>query len=156
GSGTGTKKTGSTPSTGTSQPKVATKAERDELDFSQKPKKSISSLFELIGTSVNIPNKDGGSTHYDCPLNDQDNVKGLLPALLDKATTRSDPEIPARVNINTAPLAVLAATLFGLKDEEIQSILEHRPNALANQPLDTVYQTPAWLITEAGLAPAKV
>ena len=54
------------------------------IDFSQKPVKSITSLYELIGTSVNIPNKQKGITHYDCPLNDADTLRqlgafGLVP-----------------------------------------------------------------------------
>jgi type II secretory pathway component PulK len=147
-----TKKPSSTSSAEPSQPKKADHGERDDLDFSQKPAKSIDSLYELIGTSVNIPNKEKGMTHYDCPLNDEGTLRQLLPLLLDRATTRSDTEIPARININTAPLAVLAA-LPGLSETDVQSILEHRPDPLATQPPDAIFQTPAWLITEANFSP---
>jgi hypothetical protein len=133
---------------------VADKGERDDLDFSQKPAKSITSLYELIGTSVTIPNKQKGTTHYACPLNDADTLTALLPLLLDKATTRKDPEIPARININTASLVVLTA-LPGLTQDELDSILEHRPNPLSTQP-PAIFRTPAWLITEANFPPTRL
>ena len=46
----------------------------------------------------------------------------MLPLLLDKVTTCPATEIPARININTAPQAVLA-TLPGLQDADVQTIL---------------------------------
>jgi type II secretory pathway component PulK len=151
-----TKKATSTPSTSSTQPKKATKGQRDDLDFSQKPAKTIASLYELIGTSVSIPNKKGGGpTYYDCPLNDEGTLRQLLPDLLDKATTRSKSEIPARVNINTAPQAVLAG-LPGLVPSDVMAILEKRPNPWAGQAHDSIYQTPAWLITEANFTPAAM
>ncbi len=153
--GTTPKKSGSTATTDTTQPKVAAKGERDDLDFSQKPVKTIQSLYELIGTAVNVPNKQSGTTHYECPLNDPDTLRERLPLLVDKATTRSNSEIPARININTTPLAVLTA-LPGLTQDDLQSIVDHRPNPLAAQPPDAIFQTPTWLITEANLAPAKL
>ena len=65
-----------------------------------------------------------------------------LPVLLDKTSTRSDTEIPARININTAPALVVQA-LPGLTDVELRSILEHRPNPLSGQALEAIFQTPA-------------
>jgi hypothetical protein len=147
--------TSSAPATDSSQPKVADKGERDDLDFSKKPAKSIGSLYELIGTGVNVPNKQGGMTHYECPLNDTDTLTALLPLLLDKATTRRDSEIPARININTASWVVLTA-LPGLSDTDLQALLEHRPNPMAAQAPAAIFQSPAWLLTEAGFPPAKL
>ena len=40
--------------------------------------------------------------------------------------------------------------------QPLQSILEHRPNPLATQPPDAIFQTPAWLITEANFPPSKL
>ena len=76
---------------------------------------------------MNIPNKQSGITHYECPINDTGTLQQFLPSLLDRATTRKDTEIPARININTAPAVVLQA-LPGLNDDDVQAILEHRPD----------------------------
>jgi type II secretory pathway component PulK len=78
-----------------------------------------------------------------------------LPVMLDKLTTVRGAELPARVNINTAPQAVLAA-LPGLDDADVQAILDHRPSLSTPASPDSVYQTPAWLITEANLSPSTM
>lgn len=111
----------------------------------------ISSLYELVNSSVSIPssnpqgsnNQQSQATVYKSPLSDTANMRQLLPLLLDKVTTSRDAEIPGRVNINTAPAAVLSA-LPGLSDSNITEILSLR----RNQASDPIYQTPAYLITE--------
>src|SRR5262249_44556943 len=82
-------------------------------------------------------------------------LQQLLPTLLDKLTTSRDTEIPARVNVNTAPQAVLA-TLPGLSDADVQNILNSRPNLSSPDAPDSIFDTPAWLITEAGFTPQKL
>jgi hypothetical protein len=151
----GSKKATSAPTTQNTQSTIANQGQRDDLDFSRKPARSIASLYELIGTSVNIPTKQRGTTHYECPLNDPGTLRQLLPLLLDKATTSGNFESPARININTAPQAVLAA-LPGLPADALQSLWEHRPVPGAAQPANSIYQTPAWLITEANFTPAMM
>ena len=95
-------------------------------------------------------------SHYESPLNDPDTLRQLLPLLLDKATTSPSLDLPARININTAPVTVLAS-LPGLTNREIlQTILDHRPVPWSNQTPDPVFQTTAWLITEANLPPILV
>ena len=84
--------------------------------------KTIASLYEMIGTSVNIQDKQGNIIQYDCPLNDEGTLRQLLPLLLDTASTHSNPEIPARVNVNTAPLYVLAG-LPGLVQSDVETIV---------------------------------
>jgi hypothetical protein len=118
--------------------------------------KALPSLYALINTTVSITTGTGRNqktTVYASPFNTTDSLKTLLPTLLDKASTRSTAELPARVNINTAPRAVLA-TLPGLSDTDVQTILDHRPTPSANP--DTTFTTPAWLITEANLSPKTV
>jgi type II secretory pathway component PulK len=95
------------------------------------------------------------STLYNSPLADSGKLKQLLPVLLDKCTTRKDKELPARVNVNTASMAVLA-TLPGLEDADIQLIQSRRPAPGAPEWADPTYQTPAWLLTEANLSPTKL
>ena len=43
-----------------------------------------------------------------------------------------------------------------ITDEDIQSILNTRPDPSSNEPPDPIFQTPAWLMTEANLPLAKV
>jgi type II secretory pathway component PulK len=153
--GAAKKTTSPSSSTTNTQPKKAGKAQRDDLDFSKQPAKTIASLYELIGTMVNVPDKQGGTTEYECPLNDEGTLRQSLPLLLDQASTRNNPEIPARVNINTAPVAVLAG-LPGLAPSDVETILSLRPNLWSSQAPDPIFQTPAWLIIEANFTPAAM
>jgi type II secretory pathway component PulK len=81
-----------------------------------------------------------------------------LPLILDKTTRTNSPEIPAGINVNTAPRAVLSALLptFGLTDTDVQNIIDHRPSPNSPDAPDSIFQTPAWLITEANFTPANL
>src|SRR5262249_5508949 len=94
-------------------------------------------------------------TVYNSPLNDASKQRDLLPLLYDKCTTRKDTELPARVNLLTAPKAVLTS-LPGLEDSDVQTIIERRPAIGSADNADSIYQTPAWLVTEANLPATKV
>jgi type II secretory pathway component PulK len=112
----------------------------------------IGSLYELVNSSVTIPGENGQQgTTYPSPLNNPSNLKQLLPLLLDMTTTESNAEVPARVNVNTAPRAVLAA-LPGLSDADVQTILDRRPSLSSADAPDPIFQTPAWLMTEANFS----
>src|SRR5207253_5507219 len=78
-----------------------------------------------------------------------------LPVMLDKLTTVNSGELPARININTASRAVLA-TLPGLQDTDVQTIISLRPAAGSADAAEPSYQTPAWLITQANLPPSAL
>lgn len=119
--------------------------------------RSISSLYELINSSVSIPGStpQAQPTKYPSPLNDAGSLKQMLPQLLDMVTTTRNTEIPARININTAPQAVLAA-LPGLTDADVQNILAHRPSPSSTDAPDPIFQTPAWLLTEANFNPTTL
>src|SRR5207253_1840692 len=67
----------------------------------------------------------------------------------------STPEMPARINVNTAPQAVLLA-LPGLSDADVQMILDTRPSASSTDAPDPIFSTPAWLIVQANLTPSKL
>jgi len=53
---------------------------------------------------------------------------------------------------------VLSALLQtnGLDDTAVQSIIEQRPSLNSQDAPDPIYQTPAWLITEANFTPANL
>src|SRR5262249_51353018 len=95
------------------------------------------------------------TTVYPSPLNDPGGLTQLLPAMLDKLTTVADTELTPRININTAPAAVLAA-IPGLTADQVQALVAERPNPAALNAGDPTFQTPAWLITVAGLKPNTV
>jgi type II secretory pathway component PulK len=118
---------------------------------------SISSLYALISSQVAIPSSDpqGQPTYYPSPLNDPGALKQYLPLLLDELTTVRGNELPVRINVNTAPQAVLAA-LPNLTDADVQAIVDHRPNPSETDAPDPIFLTPAWLITEANFSPQKV
>jgi hypothetical protein len=88
------------------------------------------------------------------PLNSPDGQQQYLPLLLDKTTTNTTMELTPRININTAPPAVVTAlqAVAQLSDQDVQNILGTRP-ALGTTP-DATFQTPALLINQAGLSPA--
>jgi type II secretory pathway component PulK len=131
---------------------------RATLGDIQKPQRnrpqSISSLYQLVNAQVSIPgaNPQDPPTIYTSPMSDPSSIRQYLPMVLDMLTTSRDSSLPARVNINTAPSAVLSA-LPNLDPVTVQAILNGRPSLDATDPPDPIYQTPAWLITEAGLSP---
>jgi type II secretory pathway component PulK len=75
--------------------------------------------------------------------------------LLDSTTTSRDAVIPARINVNTASQTVLAC-LPGLQDADVQAIIQNRPSLSSTDTPDPVFQSPAWLITQANLKPATL
>jgi hypothetical protein len=122
----------------------------------------ISSPFDLLNSSVSVTTGSGRTAQtvtYPSPLNDPGQVAQLLPLLLDKTTTTLNTDLPPRINVNTAPQAVLTALeqITGLSDGDVQTILAKRPpmDGSGAAP-DPIFQTPAWLITEANLDPNVV
>jgi type II secretory pathway component PulK len=116
---------------------------------------NISSLYDLINAYVEIPAADANSksTLYPSPLSNAGNLRNMLPLLLDKTTVTKEQEILGRINVNTAPQAVLAA-LPGLSDTDVQMIMTLRPATTSTDSPDPIFSTPAWLITEANIQPA--
>ena len=73
--------------------------------------------------------------------------------LLDLTTTQSGMELPARVNVNTAPREVLM-TLPGMTDAMADLILAKRPSYQNGQSPDATYSTVAWLLQDDSLTPS--
>lgn len=138
----------------------------DQLQIKQgSSAQSISSVYLLFNAQVSISTTQGNrttTTIYRSPLaNDANTIQNYAPVLFDKLTTTSNQTIPARVNINTAPLAVLQ-TLPGISTNAnnanasstaqpattdiAQRIIDLRQNI--QSPTDAIYQTPAWLMVE--------
>jgi type II secretory pathway component PulK len=112
----------------------------------------ISSLFELVNVSVQIPsqNRQQPARIVPSPLNNPSQLGTLLPILLDELTTTTKSNLPARVNINTAPQAVLMA-LPGLANDSntVSKILSMRPDPNSTSAPDPKFSSVAWLLTDA-------
>jgi type II secretory pathway component PulK len=122
---------------------------------------TISSLFSLVNAKVTIPasTPGGQSTTYPSPMSDANGIQQYLPQVLDLLTTKKTSNLPGRININTAPSAVLSALSDTsgnplIDPATVQTILSTRPPLTGmTTPPDPIFQTPAWLITQANLSP---
>ena len=150
GGGTGTGSTGSTTST------VAGVLGSYTPDFTKNGGRQIATLFDLIGAQVSIPGQGKNPTVvYSSPFNDPSTLETLFQTLWLGTTTSQDAELPARINILTAPPEVLAALPI-LTDGNVQTILNARPK-LSSADLQTdTYKTPAWLIAAASVTPSTL
>lgn len=121
--------------------------------------KRVNSIFDLAGSGVTVSYQDGRtkkSVTIPSPLSDPSMANDLLPQLFALLSTAPDPESseqieqPARLNVNTAPAAVLAL-IPDLEEADIQQILGSQPAGD-----DAAGTTPAWLFTKAQIAPTKL
>lgn len=123
-------------------------------DFTKKGGTNLTSIFDLVNAQVTGQTKDaqGKSTSvlYKSPLSDVIQQRDLLPKLFTVATISADPEIPARINVNTAPREVIAA-LPELSANDAERVAGLRPKLSSTDAPGEIYQTPTWLLTEANL-----
>jgi type II secretory pathway component PulK len=118
------------------------------IDFTVAAAGQILSIWELVGATVTVPGTGGAAAAtYASPATDPNNQPTYLPILFSTCTPGGNNEIPARININTAPPEVLA-TFFQLTLDQVQAIISTRPDLSSDQPPDPTYQTPAWLLTQ--------
>jgi hypothetical protein len=143
---------------------VMSKLQTDMSSGNNQNLKSISSLFGLVTATVQVTvgtGRNQKTVTWPSPLIDPSVQRTLLPPLLDKCTTSQSTDLPPRINVATASQTVLSALVSdsatgGLQDTDVQSIISKQPTFTPDNPVDPIYQTPAWLITEAGLKPATV
>jgi DNA uptake protein ComE-like DNA-binding protein len=126
---------------------------------STQPQGKLSSVLDLLNSSVNVPSGTGPQARVitlQSPLDDPNQVKTLLPLVFDMTTTTTDPDLMPRINVNTASQTVLSM-IPGLQDTDVQQILNNRPDpSNQSQSSDPEYQTPTWLLTEANLSPTTL
>lgn len=153
-SGSGSSGSGSSGNSGSSSSgsgPATTTIPEGALDLNQEGKNTIKSIFDLVNSQVVIPGKNGTpSTTVASPLNNPQMLSQLFGPLVDKTTAAKDAEIPARINIHTAPQAVLA-TLPGLDETQVQQIVSSRPGT-GNQTSEAY----SWLMADAGLSAATL
>lgn len=92
---------------------------------------------------------------FSSPMSDKSQQVDLLGKLLDKTTTQQGTELPARVNVNTAPREVLLA-LPGIVEADVDAIISKRPTYLNGDAPDAQFATPAWLISDNTLTVQKL
>ncbi len=117
-------------------------AETLPVDSTKASKFRFSSVVLLIDSSIAI--KQGKKTvTYRSPVSSKDeSLEELLPLLLEHTTIYPRPRIPARINIQKAPPAVLLA-IPGLNEEIVEELVSQR------ESLDeSASRTVAWLLTE--------
>ncbi|MEZ6141609.1 MAG: type II secretion system protein GspK [Zavarzinella sp.] len=129
----------------------------------QQGRNRISSLFALYQGGIYVPY--AGADQNGRPVNitfykesflaDPGYAAEILPLMLDKLTTQNATDLPARINVNTAPREVLLA-LPSITEEDVDAILSVRPVFSGGESVSVDYDTPAWLITQASLPPQVV
>ena len=129
-------------------------------NFEKKANQKISSFYDLVNAQVSIPGKTvtsatGKSTQepatvYDSPLKDVAQRRELLPKLFEHVTIFEESDIPARINVNTAPREVLLA-VPEITETDVEAIVKLRPDYSSATVPDEIFNTPAWLLTEANL-----
>ena len=118
--------------------------------------RNVSSIFQLIGSKVTIPGNMGmPSTIYPFPIQDVATARDLLPTAIDKLTTVNEQSMPGRINVNTASSTVLLA-LPGLEQADVDTINGVRPAPGSSDALTPLYQSVAWLYTEANITAVKM
>jgi type II secretory pathway component PulK len=118
--------------------------------------KRIRSLMDLTNTQIALPRPPGTPNDVPdyvaySPLLDPTKLSQMLPALLNKTTTRQAVEMVPRINVNSAPREVLLA-VPNLTEAEVDAILTARPNQVLTE-VGTV--STAWLVTSSALTTQK-
>lgn len=126
------------------------------VNFTKQGKNTINSIFDLVNVKVSIDSRDPKTgktitTSYSSPLNDASQQRDLLPKLFALTTLVEESEIPARININTAPREVVL-TIPELTENDVDKILSLRPKMSASDAPAEIFHSPAWLLTEAQLS----
>jgi hypothetical protein len=120
-------------------------------------------MFALVDATVSltidVPGSNGKSqqqtVQVPSPLADKGSQVDSMAKLLDLTTTQSGTELPARVNVNTAPREVLM-TLPGITDATADLIIAKRPGYQDGQSPDSTFATIAWLLQDDTLTAATL
>jgi len=159
--GSSTRGGGSATPVATVDPMTLVKQQIDtdkQANFFRRLKK-VSSIFDLAAASVSVSVQNGRqrtTVSLPSPLKDQSIAAELLPQLFTLMSTAPEPtsadevELPARLNVNTAPPEVLAL-IPDLEASDIELIAGSQP--ASDDPSGA---TLAWLYTKAQVSPSKL
>ncbi len=119
---------------------------RGGMDLSEGARFPVSSVYDLIGVSVNAE-IDGRMTTLESPWSDDPSeMQAYLPDLLDRVTTSSSTAIVGRININEARYEVLIG-IPGMTEDLAAGIVDSQMIGPDGEPLEDVmdlHATPAW------------
>ena len=117
----------------------------------------IRSVWDLVNRQVSVTVGRERKLFYS-PLNSAEAQRELLPMLQQYLTTTDSWELAPRININTAPEPVVQALVATkrITEEEVGMLLAVRPDPESEEAAGELYQSTAWLVTEAGLKPSTV
>jgi type II secretory pathway component PulK len=143
-----------TPASASDKQAFTTKLNSDKQNAGNRRLTPISSLFSLVNAKVSVTTGTGPSAKtvtIPSPLSDPGQLPTLLPLVLDELTTVNSPDLPARINVNTASQTVLLS-LPGLQQSDVTTIMNSRPDPTTMSAPDPVFQTPAWLMINANIS----
>jgi type II secretory pathway component PulK len=120
---------------------------------------SIASLWDIVDNVQSLEETIGArriTSSITSPFQSSnlETLRPILATLFDKFSLTGDSEIPARININTAPVELLSAT--PLNPTDVQNIIDHQPSPNTDPSTLQYYRTPAWLLTEAGVSMSTI
>lgn len=122
-----------------------------EPDLTMAGSKKLTSVLDLLGAQVSVPGAMGkAATVYASPLTDLTTIGDTLTTLFQVATVSEDPEIAARINVNTAPREVLMC-IDGLTETDVEAIITARPRWGGVELPTTEFQSLGWLASQAKL-----
>lgn len=119
-------------------------------------RQQIKSLYDLIDARVTVSGGRGRPERvFASPLSgDVQQQRQVLPALLDSVTTEAKAELPARVNVNTCSEDILRGVAqIAQRPDLADQVLAARPDFRSGGAVEDIYNSTAWLLTEAGVEP---
>lgn len=142
---------GSSQKPGNSQPPGNSKDSKDsqagastgQLDLSKKARVKLKSVLDLIGGQVRVQFQGQqqpsvlDSPFFEGPLA----MSEYLPTIMENLTVNENPILPGRININTAPRAVLLG-IPGMDEEIVDEIIASRqPDPAQTDDPSYLYET---------------
>ena len=101
----------------------------EDLDLSQQPQRSLSTVLDLIGKNVSVSlesDRDNENTVLESPFPDDPGMMdSYLPTLMDEVAVATSSPLYGRININQAPRTLLLG-IPGMTEEIVESILSSR------------------------------
>ena len=124
----------------------AESAYRAGMDLSKKPSFRIRSLYDLFGTKVRLPGRKKRKLISSPWTAKPQDLQQWLPKLQPQLTIAGTEGIHGRINVNTAPVAVLLG-VPKLTEKHVQEIIAKREQRSTNpQPADE--PNTLWLLEE--------
>lgn len=116
----------------------------------------ISNIMDLVSKNVEVKvgtGKTQKTVTFPSPLKDPITARQYLPSLYQGYTTSQEVDLPGKLNLLTAD-PVLLSGLPSVQESDLLNIVSSRPSSMGSD--DPLYQSPAWLFTEAKLDPTKI